>query len=174
LTVLLAWLLADFMSGILHWLQDKHLNDNSKYEFLRRVNSDNTRHHTHPAYLTKLTHWENINTTLAVVLPLILILSLLGAPDIILLALLFSIFANIVHRYAHLPVSRVPFWILQMQKTGLFISFDHHNKHHYNQYGLIPKEKSTIRFCPMSNWLNPILDYIKFWKFMDYVVGGLK
>lgn len=173
MTVILAWLLADFISGILHWSQDHYLNDDCKYKFLKRVSRDNTLHHKHPAYLTHLTPWQNINTTVPLVLPIMFVLFLFGAPDIILLTLFFSIFANIVHRWAHLPINKVPFLIRQIQRTGLFISSEHHSKHHYNKYGLIKKENSTIRFCPMTNWLNPILDYFNFWSLMQNLLKML-
>lgn len=161
------------MAGVVHWFEDHYLDDNSKYKFISEISKDNTLHHNNPVALTKLTHWENINTTCVIVLPLILCLYLFGVPNFILWVLGFSIFANLIHKYAHMHPKKVPYLVRQMQKIGVFISFDHHEKHHYDKYGLIPKEKSVIRFCPMTNWVNPILDYTKFWFCMDYIFSSI-
>jgi hypothetical protein len=45
-----------------------------------------------------------------------------------------------------------------VQRTGLFISPSHHSGHHYSAGALVSRERSTIRFCVMTDWCNPVLD----------------
>lgn len=169
LTVLLAWLLADFMSGIIHWAEDKMLNTPQRFKFLEAVRKDNDLHHLHPTAMTRWSLWENINTTAVITIPLTLLLLLIGAPMILWLGVFFATFANIVHRFAHLPRHKVGWVFRYLQYVGLFLSLDHHARHHWDESGLIPKKETTQRYCPMTNWLNPILDRLQFFRFLEYL-----
>lgn len=168
LTILGAWLLADFLTGVVHWAEDKFLDREFKINFLNQIKADNDLHHAKPAALTQYTYWENINTSAPITLPLSLLLFLLGTPTVLWLALFFGTFANLVHRFAHTPQGRLPKWIRFMQWTGLFISIRHHAKHHFGPKGLVIKENSTRHFCPMTSWLNPWLDCLRFFRFLEW------
>lgn len=167
LKILSAWLLADFLSGIVHWLEDKVLLGESRFEFLNGVKRDNDLHHAKPSAMTRFSLWQNMNTTAVITFPLSAGLWLVGAPMIAWLSILFASFANVVHRFAHMPRGKVPLIVRWLQSIGLFISFDHHHSHHFDDRGLIPKDKSTARYCPMTCWLNPILDHVGFFRQLE-------
>lgn len=170
MVILYAWLLADFLTGIVHWAQDKLLLRETGVRFLDRVKLDNDLHHAKPAQLTRYTLWQNMNTSAIAAWPAALGLFLIGAPTVLWLAAILGSFANIVHRYAHTPRARIPRWIRFMQWTGLFISGSHHNQHHFDSNGLVRKEDSTGKYCPMSNWLNPILDHSRFFLGLERIL----
>lgn len=165
--ILAAWLLADFIGGIVHWFEDLYLDGDSRFQFINRVSRDNDLHHSDPTALTRISFWENIDTTIQITIPLSVFFFIIGAPTFIWLAFFFLTFANIVHRYAHVAPWVTPFPIRCLQRTGIFISQDHHKEHHYGEdWGLLKKQDTTIRWCPMTNWVNPILDYINFFKYL--------
>lgn len=170
MVILASWLLADFITGIVHWYEDRYLTGNSKFIFINGIAEDNKLHHSQPWQLTEFSHWQNINTSAVIAWPICLVLFIAGAPTIVWLSVFFASFANLVHRYAHINQKKVPFLILQMQEIGLFISFEHHLKHHCDENGLITGAQTTIRYCPMSNWVNPVLDTIKFFVFLEYLL----
>jgi len=170
--ILLAWLLADFITGLIHWAEDKFLNNPSRIKFLETVRLDNDLHHDRPAAICSFSWWENINTTAPITIPLAMVLWYLNAPEVIWLAAFFATFANLVHRWGHERQSKLNPVIKYLQRTGLFISFRHHAVHHYDDNGVIEKKDTSKHFCPMTNWLNPALDKIRFFKFLEHVVGG--
>lgn len=168
MTIIAAWFLADILAGIVHWWEDQYLDGKSRFSFINRISRDNDLHHEDPAFLGKLSFWENINTTVYVAGPLCIILLLIGAPTICWLTVFFASFANAVHACAHRPYRKSGSIISFLQKTGIFISYSHHDNHHYVKNGLIRKQDTTIRWCPMTNWMNPYLDYTEFFKFLEF------
>lgn len=169
MTIIAAWLLADFIAGVFHWLEDKFLLEESQWGFLETIRRDNDLHHRYPTAMCALPFWENIQISALISWPLSTFLWSLGVPNIIWLAILFASLANGIHRYAHMPKARVPKVVRWLQYTGLFISFDHHTEHHFGADGVIEKQDTTKRYCPMTNWVNPILDAIQFWKMLEWI-----
>lgn len=168
MTFIFAWILADFISGIVHWAQDRLLIE-PKSRFLKSVQADNELHHDRPAAMLSFTPLENINTSVIVAWPLALLLFIIGAPPVIWLAVFFASFGNLVHRFAHLPRAKLPRIIKVLQSTGVFISVAHHAKHHFDEMGVIGRMSTSRRYCPMTNWLNPILDRFGFFNFLETV-----
>lgn len=167
MTILFAWLLADFLSGLIHWWEDRVLVGPSKFAFVNRIKADNDLHHSKPAALTRETYWGNINTSVPVAWPLALGLFLIGCPTVIWLAVFFASFANLVHRFSHMPKRKIPRVVRFLQWTRLFISVDHHAKHHFDENGVIEKQNTTIRYCPMTGILNPVLDRLRFFHLLE-------
>lgn len=172
LTILLAWLMADFISGLVHWWEDRAIVGASRFEFINGVRDDNERHHKYPGYFLRLSWWGNINTTAPAAWSLAALLWWLGAPAFAVYTLLFLGIGNLVHRWAHESESRLPYFVKIIQKTGLMISLEHHREHHYGENGRpVGRLESRVRYCVMSNWLNPALDKIKFFSTLDKIFG---
>jgi len=165
--VLGAWLLADFISGVVHWWEDRAMMNASRLSYLNGVRADNERHHKMPGYLTRLSWWGNISTTAPLAWLLALALWFAGAPALAWLTAVFLGFGNLIHRWSHEPPQKLPRVVRWMQMIGLFISASHHSGHHFKAGALVSREDSQIRFCVMTNWLNPILDRIRFFKFLE-------
>lgn len=174
MTIILAWLLADFLSGLGHWAQDKMLDRTSRFKFINAVKEDNDLHHLHPTRLTKYTLWENTKYSAMVSVPSFCVLFYFDVHNIVSLAVLLTAFANLVHRYAHTPYLKVPLPIKVLQATGIFLSLNHHRPHHFDEHGLILKEQASKRYCVMSCYLNPLLDYIGFFDVLDDVACVLR
>lgn len=172
--VLASWLIADVGTGIIHWWQDHYLSDQTKSKFLKVLAADNELHHTNPRALTYLTNWENIAYSVYFAVPCVIIMLLAGLSIIWWLPIIFGSFANLIHKWSHLRKTEIPKVIAWVQKTGLFLSPPHHRKHHYAPGKTIMKEDTTERYCPMSDWMNPLLDTIKFFPFLEYCLRLIK
>lgn len=176
LKILAAWLLADFLTGVVHWIQDLFMDKPFKNSILNSIKEDNDLHHKLPTTVTTFTYWENLRNSVFFAWPLSFGLFVIGAPMILWLAVFFGSFANVIHRWAHTGERHLPFIIRWIQWTGLFASYSHHFKHHYqiNPHGIgferIRKEHAHVRFCVMTSWLNPILDRTQFFTWAEILV----
>jgi plasmanylethanolamine desaturase len=171
--VLFAWLLADFISGIIHWSEDRYLNTPSRFKFLDGIRTDNDLHHLKPYAMLKFKVFQNINTSVVIAWPLALILYFIGAPTFIWLALCFVSFGNLVHRWAHTIPDRQDPLVRLLQRIGLLCSFEQHALHHFSTTGVVKKEESSMRFCVMTCWLNVLLDKINFFKALEKIICWL-
>ena len=171
--VLLAWILADIITGIVHWYEERYMAFGYKWEVLNEINRDNKLHHMKPTAMLKSTPWENIRYSVYVGVPFALVFYFIGLPVCIWLGTIFACFGNLVHRWSHTPDRQLPRWIKFGQWTGLFIDKQQHDEHHYYAAGglILDKEDSTRRYCPMSKWNNRWLDAIHFWDFLEWVLG---
>lgn len=170
ITVIISWFLADILTGFIHWWQDHYLSSNSKLKIFISIAKDNELHHLKPEAMGLLTIWENINTSAPYGLASAMASFYYGFPAVVWLTFFFASFGNLVHRYAHVPRNKVPVFIKWLQKAGIFISPKHHNKHHRSGSTLISKSSSYERFCPMTDWMNPILDSMGFWSSLELVL----
>ncbi len=171
LKILAGWLLADFITGIVHWAQDKLMPRPTRFRILNRIRFDNELHHKQPAAMIRHTLWGNVNTSVPITIPISAVLLFSGAPDVLTLAVFFSSAANIVHRWAHMPKAMLIPPIRWIQATGLMIDSEQHMRHHANASGLIMKEDTTQIYCPMTCWLNPALDRIRFFPTLERIIG---
>lgn len=161
--VLLAWLLADFLSGAFHFFEDRILSDKSRFEFLQGVINDNILHHEKPAALLKETWIGNMSTTAVITIPWSLFLYVQTGLSVWFMTVFFLTFGNLVHRFAHDRNHRKNKFIVFMQELYLFCPVMQHDEHHYKRFKLVARPDSSIRYCVMSGLLNPVLDRIKFW-----------
>ena len=167
-----AWFFADFITGIFHWAQDQYLSEErTKIPLLKKIAADNDLHHTSPATMGKRTLWENTTSSIWVSLPVFAICWFVSAPIVIWLGIFFGIFANAIHSFNHKPRSRVPEWIKILQSAGIFQSQIHHSRHHYLNRKKIMKEDTTEKYCVMTDFLNSILDAIKFFPVLERMLA---
>lgn len=169
--IIAAWFLADFLSGFFHWFEDKCLDGNSRFSFIRQVAEDNERHHTTPTALCGSSIWGNIDTSAVIAWPVCAILWALDVSPVIYMAVFFASFANLIHMWSHEKRWRVPKPVRWLQHIGIFCSQIHHAGHHYSRGKIIEKKDASIRYCVMTDWLNPVLDYINFFGTLELIFG---
>lgn len=162
-------MLADFLTGLIHWWEDRFL-DLPRSKILAAIELDNYVHHINPEAMGKLSAWENIKEHAWAGWTLALVSWYLGAPLWLWLAFFFASFGNLVHRWAHVPRSKVPTVVRWIQRTGLMITASHHAGHHREGRTLVMKDQSYRRFCPMTNWVNPVLDSIGFFPRLERTI----
>ncbi len=162
LEVFLLWIAADFITGMIHWWEDAYGNPNWKI-IGKYVVEPNLVHHEQPHKLLEGSYWTRINTSFFAAAIMGTILWLIGLHSWqVIVCLLFCIQGNEVHAMSHRPDKITGLLARFLQKTGIFQSKKMHRWHHKAPY--------ETNFCIMSDFVNPILNKIAFWKRLEYLI----
>lgn len=155
--ILAAWLLADFLSGVFHWWEDRYGNPDwpilGKY-----IVQPNIRHHSEQMAFLEGDYWKR-NWTTIVPAAILAALAYATGQHFVALALAFLSQSNEVHSWAHQKRGR---FIRGLQLTGLLHSPEQHAEHH--------KRPFDVRYCVMTDWLNPALEAVSFWATAEDIV----
>lgn len=165
------YLVADVMSGIVHWFCDTFFHDDTPL-IGRAFIHPFREHHADPLAITRHGFFEvNGNNCLAM-LPVISMVLVLGQPgpgqavpalfwQSLALSFALATFAtNQFHKWAHQrrPVAPVR-WL---QASGLVLSPAHHRRHHAEPY--------RQAFCITAGWLDPLLDRTRVFERIEHAV----
>lgn len=160
------YLLADFCTGIAHYLIDNVL-PGWRSPVARYIVGENNLHHTKPRAMLSYTRRQRLMVPLPFSAGLLSLLWLLGwftwqvAALVVMLTL-----ANEIHAFAHQTRRENGPLVTSLQRIGLFQSARHHGVHHRSPF--------DCRYCVMSNWVNPVLDKLRFWSMLDRLAGSRK
>lgn len=157
-SILSGWLLADFLSGFVHWLEDRFGSE--AWPVLGPlVIAPNRLHHREPLAFTRAGFLSRNSTAAVAALAFgAIALALLGPSLVLAAAVVAGCLANEVHVWAHRP-DRAPRAARALQSIGLLQSRNHHALHH-----AAPHDR---RYCILSSWLNPVLDRVGFWRLLE-------
>ena len=161
MVLLACWLLADFLSGFWHWLEDRYFEETWPI-IGTYIAKPNTLHHDQPAAFLNQGYWSRNYTTNIPAATAGLIALAYQAPLWVWLVLIMVSQANEVHAWAHQRCGPV---IRALQVSGLFQSPRHHGEHHRSPF--------EVKYCVMSDWLNPILDLVGFWRGLEWAISPL-
>jgi ubiquitin-conjugating enzyme E2 variant len=162
LEVTLTVLIADFVSGLLHWLEDAYGREDWPITG-RLVTKPNILHHHDPRYFTRYGWFHSSWDLMCLGLLILAVAWLFGVLtwQVWLFAILGST-ANQIHKWAHrTPIENGPA-ITFLQGIRLLQTPRHHAHHHTN-----PKES---HYCVLTNFLNPLLDRIDLWKWLESLI----
>lgn len=156
--VILGWLLADLLGGIVHWWEDRLAR--TDWPIIGpAVVVPNRQHHVDQLAFTKGTLLgRNEPTWLAVVVISVVLLHVTGPSPFWAAATVGGIMVNEVHRWAHLP-TQAPRLVQVLQRTGIIQSPKQHALHH--------RKDSAKAYCILTDWLNPILDELHVWAALE-------
>ena len=168
--VLAALVLADFASGVIHWIADTWGSETLPVlgrRFLRPFRV----HHINPDDFLRR---DVIDTNGDVaVIAVAFFLSALLIPLVdefqrLAAMLLFAFGAcvlptNQIHQWAHM--SRPPSLVHQLQRRGLILSRENHNKHHVSPY--------VMNYCIVTGWCNRPLTAIGFFPALERIITRL-
>ena len=159
--LLLGYVLADFVSGLVHWLGDTWGTIQTPFfgkSFIRPFRE----HHVDQTAITRHdfieTNGENCLASLFILIPAnLLVPATWGSISLFLYTVFFStslsIFGtNQFHKWAHLP--HPPRFIAWLQRKRLILSPAHHAIHHRYPF--------ASYYCITVGWLNPLLTRIGF------------
>lgn len=155
-------ILADIISGLLHWAEDSYGKEEwpiiGKY-----VIAPNILHHREPLAFTKPGYIYRNRTTIAAAGVIGLIFWSLGLINLVTItALAVGSQTNEIHKWAHMPPARLPKIVVILQKTGLLQTPRHHFGHH--------KLPSRKNYCIITNYVNPVLDRLGVFRGLEAMV----
>lgn len=158
-------LAVDFASGVLHWLEDSY--GKASWPILgKHVVAPNILHHHQPRAFTKTSFWDRNSVTLVIGGLILLAVTLLGGFHWLwVLAALLAGISNEVHCWAHRSPRENGPVITFLQRIRLLQTPKAHAVHHTD-----PKDRS---YCTMTNFLNPVLDYLRFFDRIEKAVFKL-
>jgi ubiquitin-conjugating enzyme E2 variant len=158
LAVLVGWVLADLVSGVVHWWADRVASENTPLvgpTFVRPFRE----HHEDPLGICR-NDWVGTNgNTCIVMLPFLVGAcfwlpaepagagSLFASAAFVTLAVSAGL-TNQIHKWAHQP--RAPRGVRALQRAGLLLSSGHHARHHTPPF--------ARHYCITTGWLNPAID----------------
>jgi plasmanylethanolamine desaturase len=157
--------LADFVAGVIHWAEDAYFTENTPIIgplFIR----PNIVHHHHPRFFTRLSWWESSAalvflgaTILLVAWPLGILSWQIG------LFVAVGINGNQVHKWAHRTRAENGRIISTLQDWRILQTARHHGLHH--------SDPKNTYYCPITNFVNPVLEHCKFWERVEAVIEHL-
>ena len=161
--IVLVIMLADFVAGAVHWLEDAYVREDTPIigSFIGKAN---VIHHHLPRYLTHHNWWQSSWDLLAfsaLIVGFAWRLNLLTWHVWLFAAL--STNANEVHKWAHRTRKENGRLITWLQNLRVLQTPQHHAVHHTN-----PK---NVRYCPITNLVNPILDRLGFWDGLEWLLA---
>jgi hypothetical protein len=161
--ILICLLIADFISGVFHWLEDRYDFSNIKYVggFIDKfITQPNLEHHLYPQKFLNSNFWYRSSTTMIPAFSAAIIAYMIN--PIYCLPFIIAGFSNEIHAWAHMK-GKLPQIIEVMQETGVLQNPRHHAIHHTS-----PNDRY---YCVITNFLNPFLEHIKFWDRIEKIIG---
>jgi hypothetical protein len=172
LTALTGYLMADFISGFVHWAGDT-IGDETTPILGKNFVTPFRYHHVDPKDIARHDFIEtNGNNCIVVLGPLTLAYLLMpDKPGFIFFACalmaflaLFVVATNQFHKWAH--SDKPPRAAMLLQRWGLILSPAHHNIHH-----ALPHDR---HYCITVGWMNPLLNRINFFRGAEALVGAYR
>ncbi|HEY0798881.1 MAG TPA: fatty acid desaturase CarF family protein [Candidatus Baltobacteraceae bacterium] len=152
---------ADFLTGLLHWSEDTWTVPGRSKLLDRFIVLDNIDHHRRPGLIRAGDYWgtNRVCIALAAFGACVALFAHVHAwPVYLVLALVSQ--SNQIHMWAH--CSNPPRLVARLQRLGILQSTSHHAVHHKRPY--------AVRFCALTNFLNPVLDALGFWRSLEWVI----
>ncbi|WP_093385088.1 fatty acid desaturase CarF family protein [Variovorax sp. OV329] len=160
-----AVLLADFFSGLVHWAEDAYVRADTPW-IGRSIGTANEEHHQHPRAFVSRTWWASswdlVVASGVVVLTAAWIERLSGPVWTFAIA---AGNANQVHKWAHRAPHENGRLITWLQKCKPLQTQRHHARHHCG--------RKDTNYCSITNFLNPLLDRLKFWTALEWSVAEI-
>jgi ubiquitin-conjugating enzyme E2 variant len=157
-------LLADLVSGTVHWLEDAYARPGMHW--INKIAEENLLHHARPREFLKKTWWQS---SWDLMLAVIAVIAVAWIFDVLTWQVwLFSFLvanANQIHKWAHSSHAERGVVIRALQHVYLLQTPRHHARHHSG-------EKNT-HYCVITNFLNPILEEVEFWKRLERINHAL-
>jgi hypothetical protein len=170
-TAVTGYLVADFLSGFVHWAGDT-IGDQSTPIFGANFVTPFRYHHIDPKDITRHDFVETNGNNCIVVAPILAVLLLVTpkttgwffyACAVMAFTSWFIFCTNQFHKWAH--DDNPARWVRALQRAGLILSPEHHSIHHAS-----PQNKS---YCITVGWMNPVLDKISFFRTCEAIIGRL-
>lgn len=161
ITFILCVLIADFITGLVHWFEDTYITPSwpilGKY-----VGEPNILHHQKPGFIGTMTTLlsRNYQTVVPAIIVIAISTMTFGFWWPLVFTLALASFGNEVHAWNHRKKNN---WIVSLlQDMCIIQTKNQHRIHHIPPY--------DTAYCTITNLLNPILDRLNFWRILEYII----
>lgn len=170
LAIMLAWVVADLVSGFVHWLADTWGSETMPWigpRFLKPFRV----HHVTPTSFVECSFMDTNGDTALIAIPFLLgVFAIpLSSPMGLWWAVfgasfcLFALPTNQIHQWAHREDP--PRLVRILQRYGLILSPSHHQRHHSGSH--------DGYYCISSGFCNYWLERVGFFRYMEHLVTAL-
>lgn len=155
-------LAADFAAGLVHWIEDAYIREDTPW-IGAWIGRPNTLHHHLPRRMTQNSWWQSNWDQMLVMGLVVAVAAMTGRLtwQVWLFALVGGN-ANEVHKWSHRTRKENGRLISWLQDLRLLQTPRHHAIHHTN-----PKD---VHYCPVTNVMNPVLDTLHFWSSLEWLL----
>jgi hypothetical protein len=154
--------LADFLAGIVHWLEDAYGTAETPVVGPLLIRP-NIVHHHYPRFFTRLTWWQSSWDLVLIGAAIVGVAAWFGLLSWQLwLFVAISINANQVHKWSHRTRAENGRVVSFLQDIRVLQTPRHHALHHTDP-------KNTF-YCPMTNLVNPLLERLQFWPKLESLI----
>lgn len=156
--------LADFVAGVVHWLEDAYGSEDTPVVGPLLI-KPNIVHHHYPRFFTKLSWWQSSWDLFLLGIGLLGAAAWLGWLNWqVGLFVIISVNANQVHKWSHMTRAEVGPVVAFLQDIRVLQTPRHHALHHTDP-------KNTY-YCPVTNLVNPVLEAIGFWGHAEALIAA--
>lgn len=167
---LLGLILADFASGVIHWIADTWGSETMPVlgrRFLRPFRV----HHVNPDDFLKRNFIDTNGDVAMISLPFLLLIFFIpldnvwgqAAAAFMIAYCACALPTNQVHQWAHM--SHPPGLVRWLQQRGLLLSREQHQLHHTSPF--------AMNYCISTGWCNHLLTAISFFPTMEWLISRL-
>jgi hypothetical protein len=155
-------LLADFVAGLVHWLEDAYGTEATPVIGALMI-KPNIIHHHYPRHFTKNNWWQSSWDLLALGMIILGLAACFGYFNWqVVLFILISVNSNQVHKWSHMTRAEVGPVVAFLQDIRVLQTPRQHALHHTDP-------KNTY-YCPVTNFMNPALEVIDFWGRLEALI----
>lgn len=158
-------LLADFVTGLVHWLEDSYWSPETPILGKWIVEPNLAHHKNGQEFLQK--SWFESSWDLLIVGIIVLLIAyfMKSLTWEVCLFVLITVNANQIHKWAHITrYENKPKLVGLLQKTHILQRTDHHGQHH--------RKPNNSHYCTVTNVVNPLLDKLNFWRGLEMIFGS--
>jgi plasmanylethanolamine desaturase len=157
--------LADFFSGLVHWAEDAYARKDTPI-IGKFIGAANIEHHQKPRAFVARSYlkssWDLLLLAFAVAVSAWVCGRLTWQVAVFCVV---AANANQIHKWAHRAPHENGAVITLLQRLKLLQTQKHHGKHHQGA--------KDSYYCSVTNFLNPILEELEFWKRAEQLVEKL-
>ena len=161
--ILICILVADFLSGLVHWAEDTYGLPTLPL-IGKLVIEPNIEHHRNPTLMATMGTWltRNLQPALLAISGSVLFWLIGFRTWPVFLIAVLAAFGNEVHAWNHRPKAECNWLINFLHDTGLVQSRKQHALHH--------KKPFDSYYCTLTNVTNAVLERCNFWRATEAVL----
>lgn len=159
--LIFGYLFADFIMGIYHWIKDSYFSPLTPIIGKRFVWGSRL-HHIKARYILEVSNWEILKDSALWTTWLFPIIYYSNYRYFFISSYIVISLNDIFHKYVHLLDYERPYFFTLLQRLLIVQSYDEHKIHHLGDH--------DSNYCPITPYVNFILERINFWRNLEFII----